>query len=163
MNLYGINYSSPRKGDAEKGILIKTLPSETFTLTALLAPVSMTGYPTFGDDDLHTLSQSDTFRVDENMIPEDIRCSCLTGGRFCLSGAHWLLEYDVNSEYWLDEHGQSKTGALARYTGDKSGNRNVIGDGKQICCIEGFVEPVPERMVPPTPSMFTLTASIFTS
>jgi hypothetical protein len=164
MHLYGINYSSPRKGDADDSIVTGILPSKTFTLTALLAPVSMTGYPTFRDDDLHSLNQSDTFHIDEDNIPTDIRCSCLAEGRFCLSGTHWLLEYDINSEYWLDEFGQPKIGALARYTGKKKGNRSVvIGDGKRICCIEGFVKPVPEKMISPTPSVFTPTARIFTS
>ena len=126
MHLYGTSYDGPHKGDADNSIVMKILRSKTCTLTALLVPVSMTGYPTFRDDDLHTLTQSDTFHIDENEILADIRCSCLTGGRFCLSGTHWLLEYDVNSKYWLDEHGHPRTGALARYNGQIRSVRSLL-------------------------------------
>lgn len=164
MHLYGTRYSSPRNGDAGNGIVRKILPSRMFTLTALLAPVPMTGYPTFREDDLHTLTGSDTFQINGDNILTDIYCSCLTGGRFCLNGTHWLLEYDVNREYWLDKFNQPKTGALMRYTGKKKGHRSVaIDDGKSICCVEGFMKPVPEKMVSPTPSVVTPTASIYTS
>jgi hypothetical protein len=107
---------------------------------------------------------SETFHIDENKIRADIRRSCLTGGRFCLSGTRWLLEYDVNSEYWLDERGQPKTGALTQYTGKKKDNRSVvIGDGKRICCIKSFMNVAAEKIVSPNPSVFTPTESIFTS
>lgn len=146
MHLYGTHFRSARKSDADDSIVMKDLSSDTFTLTAKLAPVSMTGFPTFRENELHTLTKSDTFHIDADKVPADIRCSCLAGGRFCLSGTHWLLEYDVDSEYWLDEFGQPKTGALTRYTGKKKGNCSVvIGDGKRICCVEGFMKPVPKK------------------
>lgn len=143
---------------------MKTVPDKTYTLTALLAPVSMTGYPTFREDELHTLAGSDTFHTDEDKVPTDIRCSCFAGGRFCLSGTHWLLEYDVNSKYWLDEFGQPKIGASKRYTGKKKGNRSVaIGDGKRICCVEGFMKPTPGKAVSPSSMIFTPAMSTFDS
>ena len=164
MHLYGVNCSSSHKSDCGSNIVMKTSPGKTFTLTALLAPVSMTGYPTFRDDELHTLTGSDTFHIDEDKIQTDVRCLCFAGGRFCLSGTHWLVEYDIKSEYWLDEFGQPKIGALSRYTGKKKGNRSVaIGDGKRICCVEGFVMPTLGRMVSPTPTVFTPIMSLFTS
>jgi hypothetical protein len=164
MHLYGTNYSSPRKSNADNSIVMKILPSNTFTLTALLAPVSMTGFPTFRADELHTLKESVTFHINAERIPADIRCSCLESGRFCLSGTHWLLEYDTKSEFWLDEYGQPKAGSLARYTGKKKGHRSVVinDDGERICCVEGLMKPMEEKTISPTPSVYTPTASIFT-
>ena len=69
MHFYGHNYSSIRKGDADRIIVMKTPPSNTFTLTALLAPVLMTGYPTIREDELHALTESATFHIDADKIP----------------------------------------------------------------------------------------------
>lgn len=157
MHLYGTNYGSPRKGNADNSIVMKVLPNNTFTLTALVARVSMTSFPTFQTNELHTLKETVTFHIDAGKIPADICCSCLHGGRFCLIASHWLLEYDPSSEFWLGEDGEPRTGSLIRYTGQKKGNRSVVtGDnGERVCCIEGLMKPVPEQNVSPTASLFT--------
>lgn len=123
-------------------ILTKKIPqTEMLTLTALLAPVCIAGFPTFREDEFHTLKESTCFHIEAGKIPEDIRCSCLHGGRFCLIAEHWILEYDPCSPYWLGEDGQPRDGSLIRYTGFKKGSRSVvIGKfGERICCVEPFL------------------------
>lgn len=117
----------------------KAAPTEDFILTALVAPVSMTCFPTFEADELHKLQETVCFHIETNKIPEDIRCSCLHGGRFCLTADHWVLEYDHCSPFWVGEDGLPRVGALVRYTGMKKGGRSVvIGDfGERVCCVEG--------------------------
>lgn len=156
MHLYGTKYVSSRKGKADNSIVMKIPSSNTFTLTALVAPVSMTSFPTFRVDELHTLKQDVTFHVDANLIPADIRCSCLQGGRFCFTASHWLLEYDRGSEFCLGEDGQPQKGSLIRYTGTKKGHRSVVinNHGERICCVEGLMKHASEQCVSPTESLF---------
>jgi hypothetical protein len=52
----------------------------------------MTGFSTFGADELHTLDKT-TFDVEADKIPAGIRCTCLHGGQFCLTALHWILEF----------------------------------------------------------------------
>lgn len=142
MHLYGSQHRYSRKKDTDMSVLTKkTPPTEMFTLTALVALVSMTGFPTFRADELHTLQESTCFHIEANKIPEDTRCSCLRGGRFCLTADHWVLEYDPCSPFWLGEDGLPRAGFLIRYTGFKKGGRSVtIGDfGERICCVEQFL------------------------
>ncbi|KAF1927094.1 uncharacterized protein M421DRAFT_181619 [Didymella exigua CBS 183.55] len=110
----------------------------------------MTGSPTFRADELHTLQESTAFHIDANKIPTDICCSCLQGGRFCLSGTHWLLEYGPNSDFWLDEHGKPRKSSLIQYTGKKQGNHSVVinNEGDRICCVEGLAIAAPESTSP---------------
>lgn len=105
------------------------------TLTALVAPVSMTSSPTFRAGELHTLQESTCFHIEAEKIPRDVRCSCLSGGRFCLTADHWVLEYDPDSSYWLGEDELPRVGNMIRYTGFKKGGRSVV-IGERICCVE---------------------------
>ncbi|KAF2995249.1 hypothetical protein E8E13_003285 [Curvularia kusanoi] len=138
MHLYGIRYRGVRTADT--GIVMKIPDSKNLTLTALIAPISLTSLPTFGVDELHTLEESICFHVDESKIPQNVRCSCLKDGRFCLVAEHWLLEFDVGSPLWLGEDGLPRAGSLIRYVGPKHGGKSVIIDkfGERVCCIEGL-------------------------
>jgi hypothetical protein len=139
MHLYGIKYRLSQKREAIINIMSKHKePAEVLTLTALVAPVSMTSFPTFRADELHSLEREACFHVKSDEIPEDIRCSCLEGGRFCLIAAHWVVEYDDSSPLWLDENGLPRVGSLIRYTGVKKGGRSVVigKTSERICCVE---------------------------
>ena len=139
MHLYGTTYRNPRKVDTS--IVMKTSSPETLTLTALVAPISLTSPPTFGPRDLHTLEESVCFHVEAAKIPQNIRCSCLRGGRFCLIAEHWLLEFDACSPFWLGEDGSPRVGSLVRYVGPRRGVQSAVidGCGERVCCIEGLV------------------------
>jgi len=78
---------------------MKLQDTNLFTITALVAQVSMTSFPTFHADELHTLEESVCFHIDAHKIPQEIRCSCLQGGRFCLHAEHWLLEFGPDSPF----------------------------------------------------------------
>lgn len=139
MHLYGTTYRNPRKVDTS--IVVKTSSPETLTLTALVAPISLTSPPTFGARDLHTLKESVCFHVQAAKIPQNMRCSCLKGGRFCLIAEHWLLEFDACSPFWLGEDGSPRVGSLVRYVGPRRGVQSAVidGCGERVCCIEGLV------------------------
>jgi hypothetical protein len=139
MHLYGTTYRNSRKVDTS--IVMKTYSADTLTLTALVAPISLTSLPTFGAQDLHTLEESVCFHVDAVKIPQNMRCSCLKGGRFCLVAEHWLLEFDTGSPFWLGEDGLPRAGSLIRYVGPKRGGKSVVVDesGERVCCVEGLV------------------------
>ncbi len=141
MYLYDTIHNTQRQ-NAHTGMSIKDLKHNMFTLTALVALVSMTGFPTFRADEFHTLEESVCFHIEADKIPHDVRCTCLQRGRFCLNAEHWLLEFGPGSLFWLDEYGKPRSGSLIRYTGLKKGGRSVtVGDFQErICCVEGFGE-----------------------
>lgn len=118
---------------------MKASNTGTLTLTALVAPISMTSSPTFGVDELHSLQESVCFQIDTSKVPQNIRCSCLRGGPFCLLAEHWLLEFGPGSPFWLGKDGLPRAGSLIRYVGPKQGGKSVIIDenGERICCVEG--------------------------
>ena len=118
---------------------MKLPKTNMLALTALVAPISMTGFPTFCGDELRTLKEGVCFHVKTDKISDDIRCSCLHGGRFCLIAEHWLVEYGPGSSLWLGEDGEPRAGSLIRYMGTKKGGRSVVtGEfGERICCVEG--------------------------
>ena len=120
---------------------MKTSSTDTLTLTALVAPISLTSPPTFGPQDLHTLEESVCFHVEACKIPQNMRCSCLKGGRFCLVAEHWLLEFDTGSPFWLGEDGLPRVVSLVRYVGAKRGGKSAVVDGcgERVCCVEGLV------------------------
>lgn len=139
MHLYGTNHRNKRQ-QSNSDIVMKIPDGNMLTLTALVAPVSMTSFPTFRADELHTLEESVCFHIEADKISQEIRCSCLQGGRFCLYAEHWLLEFGHGSLFWLGEDGLPRAGSLIRYTGLKKGGKSVsIGDHEErICCVEGF-------------------------
>jgi hypothetical protein len=140
MHLYGASYGNPRK--ANTSIVTKPSSTDTLTLAALVAPISLTSLPTFGPQDLYTLEESVCFHVDASKIPQNIRCSCLKDGHFCLIAEHWLLEFETGSPFWLGDDGWPRAGSLIRYAGPKRGGKSVVidGFGEWVCCIEGLAE-----------------------
>lgn len=113
-----------------------------FTLTALVAPISMSGLLTFSNDELHTLTESVCFHIEADEVPLETRCSCLRGGRFCLKAEHWLLEFGTGSPFWLGEDGKPRAGSVLCYAGPKKGEKSIfIGEFQErICCVEGLGE-----------------------
>lgn len=145
MHLYGTNYPNARQHHG--GTVIETSDPDMLTLTALVAPISMTSFPTIGVEHLHALEESVCFHVEASKIPSNIRCSCLKQGRFCLVAEHWLLEFGTGSPFWLGEDGLPRAGSLIRYVGPKHGHKSIVIDefGERICCVEGYAETKPEE------------------
>ncbi|KAJ8115740.1 hypothetical protein OPT61_g2674 [Boeremia exigua] len=140
MHLYSTICRYARQQDGCTDTTMKTPKRSTLTLTALVAPISIGGFPTFRADELHTLKESVCFHIEADRIPNDIRCECLQEGRFCLHAEHWLLEFGHDSLFWPSKDGKPHPGSLIRYTGLKKGGKSVvIGDfDERICCVEGL-------------------------
>lgn len=88
MQFYDSDLMSVRQQLVHSDIMKQTLPEGMLTLIALVAPVSIVSFPIFRNDEIHTLEKSVCFHIEANKIPQNIRCSCLDGGRFCLLAEH---------------------------------------------------------------------------
>jgi hypothetical protein len=115
------------------------LTAKVFTITALVAPVSSIDGATFSANELDELQETICFHIEAKKIPKDIRCSCLHGGRFCLTARHWVIEYDMTSSLWLGRDGQPRVGSLIHYDGVRKGGRSAtVGAYREIIfCVEG--------------------------
>ena len=138
MHLYSTQYRPSPAHHINTDIVMKVPDADNLTLTALVAPVSMTRLPTFGADQILNLKEEATFHVEADKIPDEIRCSCLRGGRFCLLAEHYVVEYGPDSPLWLGKNGLPQTGSLIRYIGKKKGGKWVIiaEFGERVCCTE---------------------------
>ncbi|KAJ4991785.1 hypothetical protein SVAN01_02635 [Stagonosporopsis vannaccii] len=140
MHLYGTKHRYTRQQPPNTDIITKLPDAKKFTLTALVAPVSMTSFPISHAYELHTLEERIFFHIDADKVPEEVRCSCLRSGRYCLQAEHRLLDFGPDSPFWLGEDGKPRFGSLVHYKGAKKGGKSVIiGDCEErICCVAGF-------------------------
>lgn len=134
-------------------------PPPTFRITALVAPATSEQYrsnSSFSHADLLGIEETITFDVDCDVIPEQIRCSCLTSGKECTEKyleEHYVMEWAAGSIMEYEEveiRGEvvrrEKRGRPRIWEGwCKDGGMVYLGPTERMRCIEGYDEHLREQ------------------
>jgi hypothetical protein len=124
-------------------------PPPTFRITALVAPTTSEQYrsnSSFSHADLLGIEETITFDVDCDVIPEQIRCSCLTSGNECTAKyleEHYVIEWLLVVSWSMR---REKRGRPRIWEGwCKGGGMVYLGLTERMRCIEGYDEHLREQ------------------